>query len=49
MQSILDDIYYGRYQRKFVPTPQYQKASEAMAQDWDEARETIGWERVDQL
>ena len=20
-----------------------------MAQDWDEARETIGWERVDQL
>ena len=49
MQSILDDVYYGRYQRKFVPTLQYQKASEAMAQDWDEARETIGWEQVDQL
>ena len=49
MQSILDDIYYGRYQRRFVPTPQYQKASEAMKQDWDEAREAIGWERVDRL
>ena len=49
MQSILDDIYYGRYQRRFVPTPQYQKAAEAMKRDWDEAREAFGFERVDQL
>lgn len=49
MQSILEDIYYGRYQRKFIQTPKYQAVSEAMEKDWDEAREILGWERVDRL
>ena len=49
MAMPLEEIYYGRYERKFTRTPAYQEAAEAMGREWDAARETIGWERAERL
>ena len=49
MQSILEDIYCGKYSHKFNPTPEYRKAVSAMSKEWDAAKAILGYEQTERL
>ena len=49
MQSLLEEIYYGNYERRFVRTPEYKAATAAMTKTWDAAHEKLSREELDEL
>ena len=49
MRSLLEELYYGSYERKLVQTPAYKAASDAMAKTWEAAREKLSRQELDEL
>ena len=49
MKSLLEEIYYGNYERQSVRTPEYKAATAAMAKTWDAAGEKLSREELDGL
>lgn len=49
MKSLLKELYYGSYERRFVRTPEYNAAAEAMSKVWDAAEAKLGQETREAL
>ena len=49
MKSLLEELYYGNYERRFVRTPEYTAATAAMTKTWDAAGEKLSREELDAL
>lgn len=49
MKSLLEELYYGSYERQFVRTPKYNTAAAAMTKTWDAAHEKLSREELDEL
>ena len=49
MKSLLEEIYYGSCERRFVRTPEYKAATAAMTKTWDAAHEKLSREELDEL
>lgn len=49
MKSLLEELYYGNYERRFVRTPEYKAATAAMTKTWDAAGEKLSREELDGL